>query len=237
MLPPAGLTSLLPPTVTHHRRWTRAAKKGQLCLRTWDNCSIYMLDGEMNVKQAVCSSRKQADEPSCRPITLNEHCWDRSRWPFKNTAAIPSIFSFLIIHTHFLGSMYECGISVSCLKLQTVSLFLKTETLQCRAHASPDASPVTFNQFCVLFRPGEVLQPVGQTGIRLFSQTLVFFRALSAELLELQLDLLHNRKCRITVLRPNCQEESVAHGGVCAKPALIPSVPLKLGGRFLLSYG
>lgn len=168
MLPPAGLTSLLPPSVTHHRRWTRAAKKGQLCLRTWDNCSIYMLDGEVSVKQAVYSSRKQADEPSCRPVTLNEHCWDRSRWPFKNTAARPSIFSFLIIHTHFLGSMSECGITVSCLKLQTVSLFLKTETLQFRAHASPDASPVIFNQFWVLFRPGEVLQRGGQTGVGLF---------------------------------------------------------------------
>lgn len=168
MLPTAGLTSLLPPSVTHHRRWTRAAKKGELCLRTWDNCSIYMLDGDVSVKQAVYSSRKQADEPSCRPIALNEHCWDHSRRPFKNTAARPSIFSFLIIHIHFLGSMYECGISVSCLKLQTVSLFLKTETLQCRAHASPDASPVIFNQFCVLFRPGEVLQRGGQTGVGSF---------------------------------------------------------------------
>lgn len=117
------------------------------------------------MKQAVDSSRKQADEPSCRPITLNEHCWDRSRRPLKNTAARPSIFSFLIIHTRFLGSTYECGISVSCLKLQTVSLFFKTETLRCRAHVSPDASPVISNQSCVLFRPGEVPQRGGQTGV------------------------------------------------------------------------
>lgn len=128
----------------------------------------YFHVGRRTERGAVHSSRKEADEPSCRPVALNEHCWDGSRWPFKNTAAKTLISSFLIRHTHLLGSISECDISVSCLRLQTVSLFLKTETLHCRAHASLDASPVIFNQFCVLFTPDEVPQREGRTGFGLF---------------------------------------------------------------------
>lgn len=124
----------------------------------------------------------------------------------------------------------------SC-KLQTVSLLLKAtaETLHPGAHASLDASPVMFKPSCILLRPREGLQR--QTDRRRsFPQTLVFLRPLSAERLELHLDSFHIRKRRITALRPNCQEESVIHGGVHVQPALNLSVPLKLGGASLHSY-